>query len=95
MFIGPVLRLSCSQVVDFLKPVTVQLPVSLRDERKGFPDPSTCRVRILYLRSDGERKEWIEVTGDLLNPASFDGMSVRFQVKHFCRYGKNIYLYVR
>ena len=95
MFIGPVLQLICSQVVHFLKPVTVQLPVSLRDERKGFPDPSTCRVRILYLRSDDEPKEWIEITGDLVNSASFDGMFVRFQVEHFSRYGENIYLYMR
>ena len=83
MFIGPILRISCPQVVQFLKPVTIQLPASLRDEEQEIPDPSTCRVRVFFLRSDGEHKEWIEITGDLAKPAIFDGKFVMFQVERF------------
>ena len=86
VFVGPILRLVCSQSVDFLKPVTIQLPIYIRDEQEGIPDVSTCRVRVLFLRSDGERKEWIEITGDLQSPASFDGTFVRFQVQRFSGY---------
>jgi len=69
-----------------LKPVTIQLPVSFQEEQQGIPDPSICRVRVLFLRTDGERKQWIEITGDLANPASFDGTFVSFQVKRFSGY---------
>ena len=82
VLIGPVLRIICPQVVSFLKPVTIQLPVSLRDEREGIGDFSTCRVRV-FLKSDGEQKEWVEITDDLIYPASFDGTFVRFQVQCF------------
>ena len=82
MLFGPVLRIVCSQV-HFLKPVTIQLPVSLRNGQEGIPDPLKCRVRVFFLRPDGEQKEWIEITNDLVNPASFDGTIVRFQVERF------------
>ena len=88
VFLGPVLRIVCSQV-HFLKPVTLQLPVSLRDEQEGIPDPLTCHVRVFFQRPDSEHgEEWIEITDDLVNPASFDGTFVRFQVEHFSKYGK-------
>ena len=83
LFLGPVLRIVRSQV-HFLKPVTIQLPVSLRDEREGIPDPLTCLVRVFFLRTDGEHKECIEITDGLVNPASFDGTFVKFQVERFC-----------
>lgn len=45
---GPVLRINCSQVVNFLKPVTIYLPVSLRGEPTGIPDTSKCHVRVMF-----------------------------------------------
>lgn len=87
MFLGPILRIVCSDSIEFLKPVTIQLPVSFQEEQQGIPDPSICRVRVLFLRTDGERKQWIEITGDLANPASFDGTFVSFQVERFSGYG--------
>ena len=87
LWFGPVLRINCSHVVNFAKLVTVQLPVSLRGEQKEIGNTSKCRVRVLFLRSRGEHKEWTEITGDLLDPASFDGKFVRFQVDHFSGYG--------
>ena len=83
LFVGPVLRITCPQLVEFLKPVTIQLPVSLQSDQEGTPDPSTCRVRVLFLNSDGENKEWIEITDDLGSPVDFDGTFVTFQVERF------------
>ena len=85
--IGPILRISCSGVVKFLKPVTVQLPVSLGDQQLDLPDVSNCRIRVLFLRSEeAERKEWVEITDELNKSTSFDGKTVRFQVLRFSGY---------
>ena len=84
--IGPILRISCSEVVEFLKPVTIQLPVSLGDKQLDIPDVSKCRVRVLFLRSEEEHKEWVEITDGLNNSTSFDGKTVRFQVLRFSGY---------
>ena len=87
LFLGPILRIVGSDSIEFLKPVTIQLPVYFQEEQEGISDPSICRVRVLFLRTDGERKQWIEITGDLANPASFDGTFVSFQVERFSGYG--------
>ena len=83
MFLGPVLRITCPQRVEFLRPVTVQLPMSLQSDQEGTAEPSTCRVRVLLLNSDGENKEWMEITDDLRSPVNFDGTFVTFQVERF------------
>ena len=67
----------------FLKPVTIQLPVSLQSDQEGTPDPSTCRVRVFFLKSDGGDKNWMEITDDLRSPVNFDGSVVSFQVERF------------
>ena len=79
VFLGPILRVSCSQIVEFSKPVTIQLPVSLRSDQI----PSTCRVRVLFLNSVDEEKKWMEITDGLNCPVHFDGIFVRFQVERF------------
>ena len=33
VFLGPILRIECFEVVQFFRPVTIQLPVSLRDRQ--------------------------------------------------------------
>ena len=83
VLIGPVLRIACSELVEFSKPVTIQLPVSLQSEHEGIPEPSTCRLRVLFLRSDGANKEWMDITDELRSPVNFDGTFVRFQVERF------------
>ena len=81
---GPILRISCCEVVDFLKPVTIQLPVSLRtDEQLDIPDVSKFHVRVLFLRSEDGQKEWVEITEHVKNSIRFDGKTVRFQVQRF------------
>ena len=91
--VGPILRVSCSEVVEFLKPVTIQLPVSLRDEQLDIPVASKCRVRVLFLRSADEQKEWVEITEDVRNSTIFDGKTVRFQVQRFSGYECSSTLY--
>lgn len=91
--VGPILRISCSEVVEFLSPVTIQLPVSLRDEQLDIPDASKCRVRVLFLRSADGQKEWVEITEDVRNSTRFDGRTVRFQVQRFSGYECSSTLY--
>ena len=87
-FLGPVLRINCSEGVQFLKPVTIQLPISLREQEELNLSPicgSTCDVKVLFLKSDDKQKTWIEITDDLVNPPSLDGKFVRFEVERFSR----------
>ena len=86
ILVGPILRISCGEVVEFLKPVTIQLPISLGGEQLGIPDVSQRRVRVLFQRSDDEQEEWVEITEDVKNSARFDGKTVRFQVQRFSGY---------
>ena len=85
-FLGPVLRIKCSEAVQFLKPVTIQLPISLREQEDLNLDPTTCLVRVLLLKSDNDQKEWIEITDDLVKPPSLDRKFVRFNVERFSGY---------
>ena len=85
-FLGPVLRIKCFQAVQFLKPVTIQLPISLREQQDLNLNPSTCLVRVLFLKSDNDKKEWIEITDDLVKPPSLDRKFVRFHVERFSAY---------
>ena len=51
-----------------------------------FSDPSVSRVRVFYLCSEQETKEWIEISDELENPAINDGKLVKFKVRHFSKY---------
>ena len=86
IFLGPVLRIKCNETVRFLKPVTIQLPISLREQQDSNLNAATCRVRVLFLKSDYDQKEWIEITDDLVKPISLDGKFVRFHVERFSGY---------
>ena len=85
-FLGPILRIKCFQAVQFLKPVTIRLPISLRERQDLNVNPTTCLVRVLYLKSDNDPKEWIEITDDLVKPPSLDGKFVSFDVERVCAY---------
>ena len=80
VFLGPILRIKCFGLAQFFRPVTIQLPVSLRD-RQDF-NPTKCHVRVLFLNCEEEKKEWTELT-DMAKPAQFDGSFVRIQVQRF------------
>ena len=82
VFLGPILRIKCFGVIQFFRPVTIQLPLSLRDRLDFKPDPTRCIVRVLFLNCEEKKKEWVELT-DLVKPAQFDGNFVRIQVQRF------------
>ena len=86
IFLGPVLRIKCFEAVQFLKPVNIQLPISLREQQDLNLNSKTCRVRVLYLKYEGDQKEWIEITDDLVKPPSLDGKFVKFHVERFSAY---------
>ncbi|XP_015776085.1 PREDICTED: uncharacterized protein LOC107354153, partial [Acropora digitifera] len=86
LFAGPVLHVLCSSGPEFLKPVTIQLPVSLRDKLLNTLHPSKCRVRIFFLNSEEKSKEWVEISDELESPASYDGKLVKFKVQRFSKY---------
>ena len=93
MLAGPILSILCSKEVEFQEPVTVQLPLSLRDtdqaaELLGIPDPSFVRARVLLQPSDGTEREWTEITDVLDSPPWLEGTLIKFSVKHFSRYAK-------
>ena len=82
VFLGPILRIKCFEVVQFFKAVIILLPVSLRDRQDFNPDPTKCHVRVLFLNWEEEKNEWTELT-DLVKPVQFDGSFVRIQVQRF------------
>ena len=90
IFLGPVLRINCNGPVQFLKPVTIQLPISLREKKNLKLNPTTCHVRVLFLKSDDEQKEWIEITDDLEKPPTLDGKFVTFHVERFSAYSHSV-----
>ena len=83
---GPILRILCSSRVTLLEPVTIQLPVSLGNKLVNIPQPSECRVRIFFLSSERDTREWVEISDRLENPASYDGKVVQFMVRSFSGY---------
>ncbi|XP_067018270.1 uncharacterized protein [Acropora muricata] len=86
IFAGPILRVLCSSRATFLEPLTIQLPVSLGGSVLNIPHDTVCRVRVFYLSSEKETREWVEISNELENPASFDGRVVKFKVRGFSRF---------
>ena len=84
VFLGPILRINCFEFIQLLRPVTIQLPVSLRDQQDFKPDPIEYRVRVFFMNCEEEKKEWTELT-DLVEPTQFDTKFVRIQVQRFSR----------
>ncbi|XP_044180813.1 uncharacterized protein LOC114963733 [Acropora millepora] len=86
LFSGPILHVLCSSRDVFLEPVTIQLPISLRNELVNIPQPSECRVRVFFHSAERETKEWVEISDKLETPASYDGELVKFKVQRFSGY---------
>ncbi|XP_015747896.1 PREDICTED: uncharacterized protein LOC107327669 isoform X3 [Acropora digitifera] len=80
---GPILRITSSKTVDFLKPVAVQLPLSLSEPQRKDIDMSVARVCILFKESSSENQEWIEITDKLEKPPRFNGNAISFTISHF------------
>ncbi|XP_044171363.1 uncharacterized protein LOC114948882 [Acropora millepora] len=86
ILLGPILRITSSKAMDFLKPIAVQLPLSLSEPHRKDIDMSVARVRILFKESSSEKEEWIEITEKLETLPRFDENVVTFAVSHFSWY---------
>lgn len=82
---GPILRITSPVTLQFQQPITIQLPLSLREESCPAPDMSMCRVRILFQESASGHQEWTDITDHLVTPAC-NGMVFKFSVTHFSAY---------
>ncbi|XP_068705812.1 uncharacterized protein [Montipora foliosa] len=81
---GPIMRITRPKAVEFLKPVTIQIPLSLGERyRRGDIDLSIFRVRVLFKESSLEEQGWREITDKLGAPPRFDGNIITFEVTHF------------
>jgi len=52
----------------------------------SIPHDTGCRIRVFFLSTEKETREWMEISDKLENPASFDGRVVKFKVRGFSRY---------
>ena len=78
------MRITRPKAVEFLKPVTIQIPLSLGERyRRGDIDLSIFRVRVLFKESSLEEQGWKEITDKLGAPPRFDGNIITFEVTHF------------
>ncbi len=94
MLAGPILRISCDREVEFQEPVTIQLPLWLREKPDiDLPDLSLVRARVLFQQSDGEDRGWTEITDSLEHSLSFDRAVITFSVRHFSGYAKAFVFY--
>ena len=69
--------------MDFLKPISVQLPLSLSEPYRKDIDMSVARVRILFKGSSPEKQEWVEIEDKLETLPRFNGNTISFTISHF------------
>ena len=66
-----------------MEPVTIKVPLALRESKHDLSELSNEVIRISYLDSAG--KQWKDITGQLEGPVTVKNGIVEFKVKHFCR----------
>ena len=80
---GPVVHISSSQTIEHMEPVTIKVPLALRESKHDLSELSNEVIRISYLDSEG--KQWRDITGQLEGPVAVKDGIVEFKVKHFSR----------
>ena len=80
---GPVIHISSSQNIEHMEPVTIKVPLALRESKHDLSELSNEVIRISYLDSKG--KQWRDITGQLEGPVAVKDGIVEFKVKHFSR----------
>ena len=78
---GPVIHISSSQNIEHMEPVTIKVPLALRESKHDLSELSNAVIRISYLDSEG--KQWRDITGQLEGPVTVKDGIVEFKVKHF------------
>ena len=83
---GPILRIWSEKSIEFQKPLSIQLPMTVRDS--CVISDQLGLVRILYQGSSCGQRQWTDITDRLEIPPSCDGNVITFSNKHFSRYDK-------
>ncbi|XP_066019482.1 uncharacterized protein [Pocillopora verrucosa] len=77
---GPVIHISSSQNIEHMEPVTIKVPLALRESKHDLSELSNEVIRIYF---DSEGKQWRDITGQLEGPVTVKDGIVEFKVKHF------------
>ena len=80
---GPVIHILSSQNIEHIEPVTIKVPLALRESKHDLSELTNEVIRISYLDSEG--KQWRDITGQLEGPVTVKDGIVEFKVKHFSR----------
>ena len=80
---GPVVHILSSQNIEHMEPVTIKVPLALRESKHDLSELTNEVIRISYFDSEG--KQWRDITGQLEGPVAVKDGIVEFKVKHFSR----------
>ena len=84
---GSFIHISSSRNIVHVEPVTIKVPLALRESKHDFSELSNEVIRISYLDSEGKpwNASWTDITGQLEGPITVKDGIVEFKVKLFCR----------
>lgn len=85
VLVGPILDISTPQKIACVEPVTINIPLTLREGKRELAQLFPGRVRILHSESGDESHSWEDITEQLEEPAVIADGIVTFKVKHFSR----------
>ncbi|XP_022809156.1 uncharacterized protein LOC111346126 isoform X2 [Stylophora pistillata] len=86
ILVGPVLHISSSHSIEHFEPVTIKIPLTLRESKHDFSKFSNEVVRLLYLDPEEKPKSWTDITDELEGQVFLKDGIVEFKVKHFSRF---------
>ena len=85
VLVGPVLDISSSQKIACVEPVTINIPLTLREGKRELAQLFSGHLRILHSDSGYESHTWEDISEQLEQPAVIADGIVTFRVKHFSR----------
>ena len=85
LLVGPILDISSSWNIPHLEPVTIKIPLTLREGKSDLAELFPGYLRILHCNSGDDLHAWEDITEQLEEPATIRDGNVTFKVKHFSR----------
>lgn len=85
LLVSPILDISSSWNISRLKPVTIKIPLTLREGKKELAQLFPGHLRILHCNSGADSHAWKDITEQLDESASITDGTVTFKLKHFSR----------
>ena len=87
LYPSPVLYITASKDVTFLRPVTLKIPMSLDEDFDTLPTQFSCdQLRILFRKSENSEDgaaQWEDITDKVKESLQLVDNVVIFQVRHF------------